>query len=165
MPGIAPVRLCAKPRLCNIPREKGAIAMAENKTRPTEDDVAAFIDSVGPDARREDARTLDTLLRRITGMAPAMWGPSIIGYGRYHYRYESGREGEMCRIGFSPRKAALVLYFNGRTPAFEALLATLGKHESGKGCLYIKRLADVDMAVLEGLAVESLAYMDAHYPD
>ncbi len=139
--------------------------MVENKTQPTESDVAVFIDAVESDARREDARALDAMLRRVTGLAPTMWGPSIIGYGRYHYRYESGREGEACRIGFSPRKAALVLYFNGRTPAFETLLATLGKHDSGKGCLYVKRLTDIDMAVLERLAAESLAYMDAHYPD
>lgn len=139
--------------------------MVENKTRPTESDVAAFIEAVEPAVRRDDARALDVMLRRVTGTTPSMWGPSIIGYGRYHYRYESGREGETCRIGFSPRKAALVLYFNGRTPAFEALLSTLGKHDSGKGCLYVKRLADIDMAVLERLAVESLAYMDAHHPD
>ncbi len=139
--------------------------MVENKTRPTESDVAAFIEAVEPEVRRDDARALDAMLRRVTGTTPSMWGPSIIGYGRYHYRYESGREGETCRIGFSPRKAALVLYFNGRTPAFEALLSTLGKHDSGKGCLYVKRLADIDMTVLERLAVESLAYMDAHHPD
>jgi len=139
--------------------------MVENKTRPTESGVAAFIEAVEPVVRRDDARALDAMLRRVTGTTPSMWGPSIIGYGRYHYRYESGREGETCRIGFSPRKAALVLYFNGRTPAFEALLSRLGKHDSGKGCLYVKRLADIDMAVLERLAVESLAYMDAHHPD
>ncbi len=139
--------------------------MVENKTRPTESDVAAFIEAVEPAVRRDDARALDAMLRRVTGTTPSMWGPSIIGYGRYHYRYESGREGETCRIGFSPRKAALVLYFNGRTPIFETLLATLGKHDSGKGCLYVKRLADIDMVVLERLAVESLAYMDVHHPD
>ena len=138
--------------------------MVENKTRRTESDVATFIEAVEPEVRRADARALDAMLRRVTGTAPTMWGASIIGYGRYHYRYESGREGETCRIGFSPRKAALILYFNGRTPAFETLLTTLGTHDSGKGCLYVKRLADIDMVVLERLAVESLAYMDAHHP-
>ena len=139
--------------------------MGENKTLPTRDSVAAFIDAIEPAGQRGDARALDTMLRRVTGSAPAMWGPSIVGYGRYRYRYESGREGEMCRIGFSPRKAALVLYFNGRTPAFEALLGSLGRHDRGKGCLYVKRLTDIDLAVLEALACESLAYMDAHHPD
>jgi hypothetical protein len=136
--------------------------MVENKTLPNENSVTAFIDAVEPATKREDARALDTMLRRVSGSAPAMWGGSIIGYGRYHYRYESGREGDMCRIGFSPRKQALVLYFNGKS---DALIALLGKHTAGKGCLYIKRLADVDMDVLEALARESLAPLDATYPD
>jgi hypothetical protein len=100
-------------------------------------------------------------MARLSGEPARMWGPSIIGFGRYRYRYDSGREGEMCRIGFSPRKAELVFYLGGLE---DADLAALGPHRRGKGCLYIKRLAGVDMDVLEALIAQSLAYMDAAYP-
>lgn len=139
--------------------------MAETKTKPTEMQVADFIDAAPDAVRREDARTLVALMARITGAEPVMWGPSIIGFGSYHYRYDSGHEGEACRMGFSPRKAELVLYVLNGSPEQDAQLARLGKHKTGKACLYIKKLADVDMVVLEALLRDQLASMDARYPD
>jgi len=138
--------------------------MAETRTKPTQVQVADFIRAAPDAVRREDAKTLVALMSRITGEEPVMWGPSIIGFGSYHYRYESGHEGDACRLGFSPRKAELVLYvLNGR-PGQEAQLARLGKHRTGKACLYIRKLADVDMAVLEEIIRGALASMDARYP-
>ena len=139
--------------------------MVENKTQATHANVAAFIAAVEPAGRRADAEALDALLQRVTGRAPEMWGPSIIGYCRYHYRYESGHGGEMCRIGFSPRKTALVLYLASDAPARADLLARLGRHTTGKACLYVPRLGDVELAVLEELARDSWAWMNRAYPD
>ena len=138
--------------------------MAETKTRPTAMQVADFIDAAPDAVRREDARTLLALMTRISDEEPVMWGPSIIGFGSYHYRYESGHEGDACRLGFSPRKAELVLYVLNGSPEQEAQLARLGKHRTGKACLYIRKLADVDMAVLEEIVRGALASMDARYP-
>jgi hypothetical protein len=138
--------------------------MAETKTKPTQMQVADFIDAAPDAVRREDAKTLLALMTRISDEEPVMWGPSIIGFGSYHYRYESGHEGDACRLGFSPRKAELVLYVLNGSPEQEALLARLGKHKTGKACLYIKKLADVDMAVLEEIVRGALASMDARYP-
>lgn len=138
--------------------------MAETKTKPTQMQVADFIHAAPDAVRREDAKTLVALMSRITGEEPVMWGPSIIGFGSYHYRYESGREGDACRLGFSPRKAELVLYVLNGSPEQEAQLARLGKHKTGKACLYIRKLADVDMAVLEEIIRGALAAMDARYP-
>jgi hypothetical protein len=138
--------------------------MAETKTKPTQMKVADFIDAAPDAVRREDAKTLVALMSRISGEEPVMWGPSIIGFGSYHYRYESGHEGDACRLGFSPRKAELVLYVLIGSPEQEAQLARLGKHRTGKACLYIKKLADVDMAVLEEIVRGALAWMDARYP-
>lgn len=143
--------------------------MAENKTQPTDASVTAFIDAVEPAVRREDARILLEMFERITGEPAKMWGPSIIGFGSYHYRYDSGREGDWCRSGFSPRKANLSIhlmgcYCDGGFASRDALMARLGKHKTGASCLYINKLADIDMTVLEELARESLAVMDAKYP-
>lgn len=138
--------------------------MTETKTRPTAMQVADFIEAAPDAVRREDAKTLVALMSRITGEEPVMWGPSIIGFGSYHYRYESGHEGDACRLGFSPRKAELVLYVLNGSPEQEAQLARLGKHKTGKACLYIRKLADVDMAVLEEIIRGALASMDARYP-
>ncbi len=128
--------------------------MAEAKTQITEVDPRDFIAAVEPAAKREDAEVLDALFRRATGEDPKMWGPSIIGYGEYHYRYESGREGDMCRQGFSPRKAKHSLYImdcgdESDQAAFAPLLARLGKHKTSKACIYVNKLADVDLDVLE----------------
>lgn len=131
--------------------------MSENKTRPTDASVPAFVDGVGNSTRRRDAHALLAMLRRVTGEEPRMWGPSIVGYGSMHYRYESGREGDMPRIGFSPRKASLVLYVLTGAPGEAELLARLGKHRTGVACLYVNKLADVDVAVLERLAADAWA--------
>lgn len=128
----------------------------ELKTRETDAAVEGFLDRVEPAAKREDARVLAELMGRISGEPATMWGPSIIGFGSYHYRYDSGHEGDMCRMGFSPRKAALTLYLND-WPGREALLARLGRHTTSKACLYIRKLADVDAAVLEELIRRSWA--------
>ena len=128
--------------------------MAENKTKATKVSVAEFIDALTDPSRRSDAKALVKLMQKAAGEKPKMWGPSIIGFGSYHYTYDSGREGDMPVVAFSPRKAATVLY--GLSDA-EALLPKLGKHTRGKGCLYIKKLADVDQKVLETMAAKAVA--------
>ena len=138
--------------------------MPENKTQPTPASVDAFIAAAEPPERRADAKIIRTMMERLSGGPATMWGPSIIGFGRYHYRYDSGREGDMARIGFSPRRAELVLYLSDGFPDHAALMARLGKHRTGKSCLYIKRLSDIDMGVLEELVVASIAAMDERYP-
>ena len=140
----------------------------EIKTKATEVGVADFIAAV-PDARRRDeANIIDAIHRRVSGLDPKMWGPSIIGYGNYDYKYDSGRSGTMCRAGFSPRKAALTLYLMGnycnRQNEADALFARLGKHKTGKSCLYINKLADVDLEVLEKLIALSWESMNEYYP-
>ena len=131
--------------------------MADNKTKPTKLSVAACIDALTDQTRRTDAKALVKLMQSAAGEKPKMWGPSIIGFGSYHYRYESGREGDMPIIGFSPRKPATVLYNLIGSSDSAALLAKLGKHSTGKGCLYIKKLSDVDQKVLRTLAAKSVA--------
>ena len=122
-----------------------------NKTVETEASVEDFLARVPPPERDADARELIDLMARISGEPPKLWGPSIIGFGSVHYRYESGREGDTPAIAFSPRKAELVLYVGASTPNIAALLPGLGKHRTGKGCLYLKRLADADAGVLEAV--------------
>ena len=142
--------------------------MAEAKTKATEVAVAEFIAALPDERRREEARALDAIYRRVTGLEPRMWGPSIIGYGSYDYRYDSGRSGTMCKAGFSPRKAALTLYLvddhGSRQADADVLFARLGKHSSGKSCLYLTRLDKVDVAVLEELVALSWELMNARYP-
>jgi hypothetical protein len=135
--------------------------MADNKTKPTKLSVGAFIDALTDPTRRADAKALVKMMQRASGEKPVMWGPSIIGFGSYHYTYESGREGDMPVIAFSPRKAATVLYLMTGFSDSAALLAKLGKHTTSKACLYIKKLADVDEEVLEALVVKSVAGMRA----
>ena len=130
--------------------------MAENQTRPTNVSVSAFINALTDPTRRADAKALVKLMQSASGEKPKMWGPAIIGFGSQHYTYDSGREGDMPLVGFSPRKAATVLY-GVRSGKAEALLAKLGKHTTGKGCLYIKKLEDVDPKVLEAMVEKSLA--------
>jgi hypothetical protein len=138
--------------------------MAENKTMPTGAAVADFLDAVPDPKRRADARELCAIMERLSGEPPVLWGPSIVGFGSYHYRYESGREGDMARIGFSPRARELVLYLIGGFPRHHELMDRLGKHRTGKSCLYIRSLDDVDRGVLETLIVEALAYVRTVYP-
>ena len=137
--------------------------MAELKTKPTEVSADAFIHAVPDPQRREDARTLRAMMERLSGRPATMWGSTIVGFGQYHYRYDSGHEGDMPRIAFSPRDRELVLYLD--RPQAQALMDRLGKYRTSKACIYIKRLADVDMDVLEALAAESLASMREKYPD
>lgn len=126
--------------------------MAENKTQFTEASVDAFIDGLPDERRRAEARMLCEVMERATGETAAMYGPSIIGFGRYHYRYASGHEGSACRVGFSPRKADLVLYIGAGRPEQAAELAKLGKHRLGASCLYLKRLSPEQVPVIETMA-------------
>ena len=144
------------------------MAKTEIKTQATGISVTDYIASLPDEKRREEAVVVDTMHRRVTGLDPKMWGPSIIGYGSYDYLYDSGRSGTMCRAGFSPRKAAMTLYLMGhyldRQPEADALLAQLGKYKNGKSCLYINKLADVDLEVLEKLVALSWDVMNKGYP-
>ena len=139
--------------------------MAAPKTKPTEFSVAEFIDQLPDSPQRADAKALVKLLQKASGEKPKMWGPAIIGFGAYHYKYESGREGDMPLVAFSPRKAATVLYNLTGFPGADALLAKLGKHTMGKACLNIKKLTDVGPAVLKELAIKATAAMRARHPD
>lgn len=130
--------------------------MSDNKTRPTTDDVSAFLDAVEDDGKRADAHRVSELIGSISGEPPVMWGSSIVGFGTYHYRYDSGREGDAPAVGFSPRKANLTLYITGGFEEHADVLERLGKHKLGKGCLYIKRLSDVDESALSDLIRVSL---------
>lgn len=130
--------------------------MPENKTKPTTASVTSYIDAIDDPARRADAKELTKLMQRASGEKPTLWGPSIVGFGKYHYRYDSGREGDAPLVAFSSRKAALVLYgLLGHRDAKD-LLPKLGNHTTGKGCLYIKKLADVDSGILEKLIKNSV---------
>jgi Domain of unknown function (DU1801) len=145
------------------------MANAEAKTKARDASVDEFIAAVADARRREEAGVIDAMHRRVTGCAPQMWGPSIIGYGSYHYRYDSGHKGTTCRGGFSPRKTAMTVYLMGNTcnhrAEADALFARLGQHSLGKVCLYIKRLDQVDLAVLEQLVALSWHCMNEVYPE
>lgn len=132
--------------------------MAEIKTKPTTGDVGAFIDAIADPVRREDCRTVLGLMKQVTRADPKMWGPGIVGFGSYRYKYDSGREGDWFVAGFSPRKTDLTLYLMGGLDRYAPLLKKLGKHKTGKSCLYIKRLADVDVNVLRDMVAECVAH-------
>lgn len=136
--------------------------MAENKTKPTKVSVAEFLKKKAKGQQLADSQELVKLFREIAGSPPKMWGPSIVGFGSYHYVYESGREGDAPLIGFSPRKPELVLYLSCLDD--KGLKQKLGKHKAGAGCLYIKTLDDIDRAVLRRLAQESVKQLRARYP-
>lgn len=138
--------------------------MAGNKTQPTGESVEAFLAAVEPKRRREDAQALDALFRDVTGFVPQMWGPSILGYGSYDYVYDSGRSGRFLATGFSPRKANLVLYIMPGYDEANPILARLGKYRTGKSCLYINRLADVDRGVLAELIRHGLDRLETFWP-
>jgi hypothetical protein len=137
--------------------------MAQNKTRATDASVAGHIAAIAGDEQRRDCETLARLLRKVTKQEPKMWGPSIVGFGSYHYRYESGREGDMCLTGFAARGNELVVYLLAGDPDQQALLKKLGRHRMGKSCLYIRRLSDIDTAVLEQLVAGSVAEVRRRY--
>lgn len=134
-----------------------------NKTQANENSVSGFLEKVEPQKRKEDAFVLLKIMEEISGEKAKMWGNSIIGFGTYHYKYESGREGDFLRIGFSPRKTALSVYIMSGFSKYDQLLDKLGKHKTGKACLYIKKLEDVDIAVLKELMKASLEYMKEKY--
>ncbi|UPK68187.1 DUF1801 domain-containing protein [Chitinophaga filiformis] len=137
--------------------------MAEQKTKPTEQAVTSFLEGVTDENVRKDCIALAQLMEKATGFPPRMWGASIVGFGQYHYKYESGHEGDACLAGFSPRKQNISLYvmnFDSRP----ALLDKLGKYKAGKGCLYIKKLSDVDGQVLAQLVEASAVYLQKKYP-
>jgi hypothetical protein len=129
--------------------------MAELKTQKGDGDVDAFIAAIEDERKREDSRVLVSLMQKVTQEEPAMWGPSIVGFGDVHYKYESGREGDWFRVGFSPRKQNLTLYITDYIKADDPLLAKLGKFTTGKACIYVKRLDDIDTGVLENLVKRS----------
>jgi hypothetical protein len=132
--------------------------MSDNKTTPTDQQVEQFLNRVDDEQKRKDSFTILELMQQVTGMEPVMWGSSIVGFGSHHYKYESGREGDTMLIGFSPRKANLTLYVLGGAGALDDLLPKLGKFTTGKGCLYIKRLSDVDLSTLKKLIEASFQY-------
>jgi hypothetical protein len=138
--------------------------MAKNKTQRTERSVDDFLDTLDADERRRDAVSVVKIMKRATGAKPKMWGPSIVGFGSYHYVYESGREGDAPVVGFSPRGREMTLYVLADFPSRDVLLASLGKHHTGKSCLYVRRLADVDLAVLERLVTASVEDRKKRYP-
>jgi nucleoid DNA-binding protein len=130
--------------------------MSEAKTRPTEQSVDEFLDAIPDERRRQDCRAVAALMSEVTGAAPQMWGASIVGFGSYHYRYASGREGDWMLTGFSPRKDSLTVYLSYGLEQQADLLERLGKHKIGKACLYIKRLEDIDPGVLRELVARSV---------
>lgn len=138
--------------------------MAKNKTKETEVNVTDFIESyVDNDQKKADSYQLIELLSKWSGFEPKMWGPTIIGFGRYHYKYASGHEGDAPLLGFSPRKAQFSLYIFSETDKSRKLLEDLGKFKMGKACIYIKKLTDINITVLEKLSLETIAYLDEHH--
>jgi hypothetical protein len=138
--------------------------MAENKTKETDINVTDFINSyVENEVKRQDSFKLVEMMKTWSGYEPKMWGPTIIGFGSYHYKYASGHEGDAAIIAFSPRKAEFSLYVYSPTEASETLLPSLGKFKMGKMCIYVKKLADIDLNVLEKLCRESISYIEKHH--
>lgn len=135
--------------------------MAELKTRENDGDVLAFLNAVPDESKRVDAQRVMAIMREVTGEEPRLWGDNIVGYGHYHYKYASGREGDWFLTGFSPRKANLTLYITSGFEQFEDLRARLGKHTVGKSCLYVKRLSDLDETTLRELIGRSVEHMRA----
>lgn len=139
--------------------------MYEQKTKETDNSVIEFIEAVEHPKKREDAYKLLDIFTETTGYEPKMWGPSIIGFGSYHYKYASGHEGDAPLVGFSPRKARISLYFAPGEPKREELLKNFGKHTTGKACVYINKIADINIEVLKELIHESITFLRETYPD
>lgn len=137
--------------------------MAENKTKPTKASVTAFINGIEDKQRRSDVKKVAAMMREATGSRAKMWGANIVGFGQYHYKYATGREGDFMITGFSPRKQALTLYVIPGFEHFETLMSKLGKYKTGRSCLYIKHLSDVDEKVLKRLIVASVRHMRKKY--
>lgn len=139
--------------------------MYELKTKETENSVIEFIEAVDSPKKREDAYKLLDIFTETTGFPAKMWGPSIIGFGSYHYKYATGHEGDAPLVGFSPRKAKISLYFAPGEPKREELLQRFGKHTTGKACVYVNKVADIDVEVLKELIVESVKFLQETYPN
>jgi hypothetical protein len=144
--------------------------MAESMTKTSGKSVKSFLAAVEDPQRRADAKTFLEMMERVTGEKPKMWGDSIVGFGKYHYKYPTGHEGDTCLTGFSPRKSEFSLYltgtyFDGMEKKRDALLQKLGKHRMGKACLYVKRTSDIDLKVLEDLVTMSVEALRKHYPN
>lgn len=137
--------------------------MSENKTKPTGRSVEKFINGIGDSKKRQDARVILELMKQVTKLEPRMWGDSLIGFGSYHYKYASGREGDFFMTGFSPRKQNLAIYIMQGFESFEDIMEKLGRYTTGKSCLYIKKLEDVDLAALKKLIRQSFAGMKKAY--
>ena len=146
------------------PAKKKAARRNDNEyTVPNAASVTAFINAVENDTRKRDAKTALALFKKVTGEKPKMWGPSIIGFGEYHYKYESGREGDMLNVGFSPRKANMVMYVMGSLGDDEPLLKKLGKYKTGRACLYVNKFDDIDLKILEKMIAKSYAATKKKY--
>ena len=144
----------------------GGFEMAENKLQETTGNVSKFVEEIEDEKKRQDAYQLIQLFSEETGYEPKLWGANIIGFGRYHYKYASGHEGDAAPIGFSPRKAQISIYLSQPEDEIrEEKLSRLGKHKMGKGCLYIKKISDIDPAVLKELVQDSVSYIKETYPD
>jgi len=141
------------------------MAKNQNKTQATETSVEDYIAQLEHPKRRRDSYTLIEIMKRLTGEEPKLWGPSIIGFGQYHYKYDSGREGDFMRTGFAPRKANMVIYIMPGYRDYGEQLARMGKHKIGKSCLYLTDLEKIDINVLEEIIADSLKYMREKYPD
>jgi uncharacterized protein DUF1801 len=137
--------------------------MAEIKTKQTDENVTKFLNTVADETKRKDCFEIVEMMKQVTGLPPKMWGPAIIGFGSYHYKYESGHEGDMCIIGFSPRKQNITLYVKTAAEGTNALLEKLGKHKTGKGCLYVNKLSDVNADVLKKIIKAGFDYMKAKH--
>ena len=139
------------------------MAKAELKTKKNDASVKDFLDSIEDPVKRRDCKEIAKMMRKASGKNPKMWGSSIVGYGEYHYKYPTGREGDWMRTGFAPRKQAITLYIMDGFGKYDELLSKLGKHSTGKSCLYVKKLEDIDKSVLEELIAESLNYFEVKY--
>lgn len=138
--------------------------MPEQKTKPTAQSVTSFLDDIADETRRAECYALLGMMKRVTRNDPKIWGTGLVGFGNYHYKYASGHEGDCFIAGFAPRKTALTLYITAGVERFPKLLAKLGKHKAGKGCLYFKKLDDVNLSVLEDLLTKSVEWTKAAYP-
>jgi hypothetical protein len=139
--------------------------MVELKTKQTSLSVQAYFEAIEDEQRRQDCKVITEIMRRVTKEEPKMWGTSIVGFGSYHYKYESGHEGDSCLVGFASRAGDISLYISSAFDSRENLLAELGKHKTGKACLYIKRLSDIKVPVLEKLISETVAERRRRYPE
>jgi len=139
------------------------MAKSENKTKATAKSVDEFLDAIPGEQRKKDSLVVFEMMKKITKMEPKMWGPTIVGFGQYHYKYATGREGDIFITGFSPRKQALTLYIMPGFDQYDDLMKQLGKYKTGVSCLYINKLDDVDLKVLQTLVKESFSYMKKKY--